>query len=324
MNTQSSFLGIFVALISASMATVIAQGPRLMATVADNAPVTIAPEPGRTPLATLAEGTQVQVLGPAEDGWYRIAFQDNYLLGDRIGYVRAEHLRMASAPLNPTAGRGGKGPGSSTTPDEGRKGSGSATNRRALRGGLTDSSIAEAIVAGRMQKSVQGLRLLENGQPWTQSSSASIMTSRFRLQLHTPLAWIRQIASEAASDARTFKLEDVTDEMTEPVLRVTAYSAPTNPSSPNRACWVRHVVLRGATKDSVVQPLSKVAFSEHVVSATGGSTVFEGVRLTFPMDAVRRLRGPRGDGEFFIGVIGAAGEEKDLKIIREYLQDLPM
>jgi hypothetical protein len=313
----------------ASMATVIAQGQRLMATIAENAPVTIVPEPGRTPLATLTEGTQVQVLGPAEDGWYRIAFQDNYLLGDRVGYVRAEYLRMASAPLNATSGRDGKGAAVAATPANalpanGGKASGAAANRRASRGGLTDSSIAEAIVTGRMQKSVQGLRLLENGQPWTQSTSASIMTSRFRLQIHTPLAWIKQIASDAASEARTFKLEDVTDEMTEPVLRVTAYSSPTSPSSRNRACWVRHVVLRGATGDSVVQPLSKVAFSEHVVSGAGGSTVFEGLRLTFPMDAVRRLRGPRGDGEFFIGVIGVAGEEKDLKITREYLQDLPM
>ena len=322
MNTRSPFQLIFVAVICASMATAIAQGQRLMATVADNAPVTIVPEPGRTPLATLAEGTQVQVLGPAEDGWFRIAFQDNYLLGERIGYVRTEHLRLAPAPQITPGSQGAK---ASNTPANGSGTPGAvATNYRSSRGNLSDSTIAEAIVNGRMQKSSHGLRLLENGLRWGPSSSTSAMTSRFRLQIHTPLAWIKQLAGEAAKQSRTFTLEDVTEEMTEPVLRVTAYSTALNPSSASRGCWVRHVVLRGATKDAVVQPLSKAAFSEHVVSAAGGRTVFEGLRLTFPIEAVRRLRGPRADGEFFIGIIGVNGEEKDLKITREYLLELPM
>jgi hypothetical protein len=330
MNTRSSFLLIFVAVISASVATGLAQAPRRMATVSDNTPVTIVPEPGRTPLATLVEGTQVQVLGPEEDGWYRIAFQDNYLLGDRIGYVRAEHVRLATTTATSPSDRGAKSPAPVATPPIARPPNGSrtsgpaATNRRPSRGNLTESSIAEAIVTGRMQRNVQGLRLLENGQTWTASTGAGAMTSRFRLQLHTPLTWIKQLAGDAANQSRAFRLEDVTDEMTEPVLRITAYSAPMSPSSGSRACWVRHVVLRGATKDSIVQPLSKVAFSEHVVSGAGGSTVFEGLRLTFPIDAVRRLRGPRGDGDFLIGVIGLNGEEKDLKITKEYLQELPM
>ena len=42
------------------------------------------------------------------------------------------------------------------------------------------------------------------------------------------------------------------------------------------------------------------------------------------MDAVRRLRDSRADGEFVIGVIGVNGEEKTLKITSAYLQQLPM
>jgi hypothetical protein len=328
MNNRSPFALIFVALICASVATGLAQGQRLMGMIGDSAPVTIVPERGRTPLATLPEGTQVQILAAEEDGWYKIAFQDNYLLGERVGYVRVEHLRLASPSSSTPRSPGSRSPAPAplkqpiTRPGNGSATSGSVgTNGRGSRGSLTDSGIAEAIVTGRMSKSLQGLRLLENGQAWTRLTGTS--TSRFRLQIHTPLAWISQLASDAALESRTFKLEDVTDEMTQPVLRVTAYSGAIAPSG-DRTCWVRHVVLRGAAKDAVVQPLTKVAFSEHVVSAAGGSTVFEGLRLTFPMDAVRRLRDSRADGEFVISVIGVNGEEKMLRITSAYLQQLPM
>ena len=60
MNNRSPFALIFVALICASAATGMAQGQRRMGMIGDSAPVTIVPERGRTPLATLPEGTQVQ------------------------------------------------------------------------------------------------------------------------------------------------------------------------------------------------------------------------------------------------------------------------
>jgi hypothetical protein len=329
MNNRSPFALIFVAFVYASAATGMAQGPRVMGMIGDSAPVTIVPERGRTPLATLPEGTQVQILAAEEDGWYKIAFQDNYLLGERVGYVRIEHLRLASPASSTPRSPGSKSPAPAllkqpiTRPGTASAAPGSVgTNGRGSRGSLSDSGIAEAIVTGRMSKSPQGLRLLENGQAWTRLTGPS--TSRFRLQIHTPLAWISQLASDAALESRAFKLEDVTDEMTQPVLHVTAYSGAVAPTSGDRTCWVRHVVLRGAAKEAVVQPLTKVAFSEHVVSASGGSTVFEGLRLTFPMDAVRRLRDSRADGEFVISVIGVNGEEKTLRITSAQLQQLPM
>ena len=73
--------------------------------------------------------------------------------------------------------------------------------------------------------------------------------------------------------------------MTEPVLRVVAYSGPLA----GGASWVRHIELRSDSKGVAVQPLSKEAFSEHVLSAAGGRSVSEGMRVTFPMEAVRRL-----------------------------------
>ena len=322
MNTRSAILLIFVAALC-SWADVAAQGPRVLAVVTENAPVTILPERGRTPLATLSEGTQVQILGAEEDGWYRISFQDNYLLGDRVGYVRAEHLRvsgsLSATPANSKPASSANG--SSSAPESTTTSPATPTRRR---GGLTESSIAEAIVTGMQRKGGSGLRLLENGQRWAGSPTGPSIDSRFRLQIHTPLAWIQQLASDAAKESRSFNLNDITEEMTEPVLHVTAYSEPRSSGRSGRPSWVRHVVLRGDAKDPVVQPLRKTAFSEHVMSATGGSAVFEGLRLTFSLDDVRRLRGLHGDSEFVISVIGSNGEVKNLKITKELLRDLPM
>jgi hypothetical protein len=313
MNRRSTFVPIFVAILCGWIATTVAQVQRMLGTIVESAPVTIVPEPGRTPLATLSEGTQVQLLGPEENGWYRITFQDNYLLGDRVGYVRAEHIRTSSIPALPANG--------SSDDSADRKGSRTGASRSSAprRDGLTDSSIAEAIIIGQ-QRGVAGLRLLDNGQRWKTNPGTN--TSRLRLQIYTPLAWIQQNAADAAAAARPFTMGDVTDEMTQPVMRILVYAESTGYGTP--APSLRQVVLRGADTDVVVSPNSKAPFSEHVLSAAGSSSVFEGMRMTFPMEAVRRLRGPHGDNEVVIASIGAHGAGKIVRITREHLQDLPM
>jgi hypothetical protein len=312
MNPRPGVVLICAAAMALSLATGFAQGQRIVGTVAVSAPVMLLPETGRTPLATLAEGTQIQVLSADEPGWYRISFQDSYLWGDRVGYVRAEYVRVSAVPPSSGASRS-PAPGAST--------GGSA------RSGLSEASVATAIAVGRQQKGAQGLRLLDTGQRWTAlpaaGARASSGNSRFRLQIHTPLAWIQQLASDAARESSPFALENVTDEMTRPVLRVTAFSEVT--AGATGGGWrIQHVVLRGERKAAIVQPLTKEVYSEHILKAMGGSTVFEGLRLTFPLDAVRRLRGDRGDGELVITVIDARGGATNVRIAKQHFVDLPM
>jgi hypothetical protein len=297
------------------------QAQRVTGVVAKDAPVTLLPEPGRTPLATLPAGTVVQVLGE-EKGWYRISFQDSYLLGDRIGYIRAEHLKLpgkaASAgaadrfsptvPISPVPSRGG----------------------RRSRTGLSDEQIAAAIADGHRQPDrAHGLRFLDTGQTWVELVAGVTrpgMATGFQVQIHTPLAWIRQLASTAAGQKRRFTVDHVTDEMAAPVLRVTAYIDVRNPAAdgaktPSR---VSNVVLRSESGDAVVQPLSKDAFSEHVVDAKGGRLVFEGLRLTFPLEAIRQLRGPNGDRSVLLVVTGTNGRERRLELAKQHFDLLPV
>jgi hypothetical protein len=332
MNRRTVLLLTVVAAICGSLAAPQAQSQPVVATIAETAPVTLLPDPARTPLAMLHEGTQVKLLGPQEEGWYRISFQDNYLFGDRVGYIRVEHVRLPGSSERtgtpPKVASNGARP-AGTTVDARTTPRPSSPIRRASLNGLSAETIASAIaLAHRQQGSGRGLRLLDSGAPWTRLLSGGAESpSAVRLQIHTPLSWIQQLAADAAREARRFDVDDVTEEMTQPVLRITALANMTNAATtPGRTPrpWMRHIVLRGDARSAVVQPLSKEAFSEHVVNATGQQAVFEGLRLTFPMNAVRKLRGPRGDGDFVIAVIGTGGEEKDLKITKQHFVDLPM
>jgi hypothetical protein len=68
-----------------------------------DAPVRIYPDVNRVPLATLTPGTSVQILEQRGE-WLRISFRDK-TLGDRVGFVRAEHVRTArqNQPATPPA-----------------------------------------------------------------------------------------------------------------------------------------------------------------------------------------------------------------------------
>lgn len=360
MRSRSIQILLLVAALVGSISILNAQDRGVPGTLTADAPVMLLPEEGRTPLAVLTAGTRVQVIDAPEEGWYRISFQDNYLFGDRVGFVRAEHVRVfgrvpgVSPERSLTPGAGHKALPESNAPAATRQSKPAATQTRVSaptpqngsaphtnggsaappiepkfepaaripRAGLSESSIATAIILGQRQRDgSDGLRLFETGVVWTRAGSkTSSAGSRFRLQIHTPLAWIQQQARDAARASRTFTLDDVTDEMTEPVLRVVAYSG--TPAS--RGSWVRHIELRSTANNVVVQPLTKEAFSEHVLSAGGGSAVSEGMRVTFSMDAVRRLRGRTGDAEFFVSVTGPAGEKKDVRLTRSHLAALPM
>jgi hypothetical protein len=297
-----------------------AQQARVFGTIVTAAPVTLLPERGRTPLAVLDPGTQVEVLGDVKDGWYQVVFRNGF--GPRIGYVRAESLRVSARIAIPS---GREAEPSVVAP--------SASEAAALRNRLTDTSIDTAIFLGQRQKGqTQGLQLFESDQ--TRPDGTAVGTSgpeadrRVRLQIYTPLAWIQQLASDAAIQGRTFNRHDVTEEMKLPVLRLTAYGPGADDGKKadlrQTPMVISHVVLRGESRDSLVQPLSKEAFSEHQVTASGEVAVTEGLRLTFPMDGVRELRGPRGDRGFSVVVIGPDGNELAFELKTKHLADLPM
>jgi hypothetical protein len=317
-------------------------------------PAFLFPDPTRTPLATLPAGTLVRVM--LHDGdWCQVLFRDPRI-GDRIGYVRAAHVRtlqssapesaattapeapptsasaapvvgaaadaadaVADAPSRATAQPGVPATSASRLPEAER------------RVDLDKGAIADAVRIGMQQKGrTQGLRLVDSAQQFVAGMGSlgdgAIASNGFRVQIYTPLAWIRQLASDAAKEYRQFSVTDLSDEATEPVLRVVAYPDTRNTVSRDGMLGtssVRHLVLRDESKRIVVQPIFKEAFSVEAANAMGGKAAFEGLRLKFPMDAVRDLRGPNRDREFFVTVIGTTGEERDFRVKKKHFDDLP-
>jgi len=66
-----------------------------------DAPVRLYPDLNRTPLATLPPGTPVQIM-EKQGEWLRISFRDSSL-GDRVGFVRAEHIKPLAKDQHPAA-----------------------------------------------------------------------------------------------------------------------------------------------------------------------------------------------------------------------------
>lgn len=181
---------------------------------------------------------------------------------------------------------------------------------------LTDEEITAVIAQGVKAKGEeQGLVLKD---------VASALFSKgvdLQARLYTPSTWIAQQASQAAKEYRPFTLKDVTEDMRAPVLRVTIMEEqPINS--------FQHVVLRDQTKTQALQPTVKESFLEEVTASSwagmfGASTYVQGIRAQFPLDGLRTLRGPQGDQEFFLTVIGVTQVETTFKIKKKHFAKLP-
>jgi hypothetical protein len=147
----------------------------------------------------------------------------------------------------------------------------------------------------------------------------------FSIVVYAPLEWIAQQASNAAKEYRPFGISDITDELRQPVLRVIVHpDMPNNLTARGRAqtSSVQHVVLRDESKQIVSQPISKEEFPEEVSNALGAQATYMGLRALFGIDDLQRVRGPQGDGEFFVTVVGDGREEKNFKIKTKHFAHL--
>lgn len=193
---------------------------------------------------------------------------------------------------------------------------------------MTDDQIQQAVTAGQKAKGKrQGLVLRDTaaGIAAAMAGSGSSATNGFWLEAFTPLSWIQQQASNAAKEYRTITAANVDDTWREPVFRVLVHpDTPTNVTSDGIrfSASVQHVVLRSEDRKIVIQPLTKEQFTEDAQNGFGAKVTYSGVAAQFPMDALRELRGPKGDKEFLITVIGTGREEKNFKVKKKHFEDL--
>lgn len=133
----------------------------------------------------------------------------------------------------------------------------------------------------------------------------NMSASGFRVEVYSPIAWIRSEAIRAKEEMRPFTISDVTPEMRADVWRVKAY-----PSTPDKVdqkfsvSSVSHVVIRNKDKTVIIQPIKKKPFP-HTLQTLGGMTLtFEGLDLTFPGGEVAKLWGDKQNQSFWISVVG--------------------
>jgi hypothetical protein len=332
-----------------ALSSVFAQSQTVV--VVASAPVRIMADASRIPLTTLRPGATLRV-EEHEGDWYRVSFRD-VRWGWRVGYVRAEHVspETPAVPQNAVIARPvGESDVAAVESAEPKPPSAVPTAAPPLAsastpvrmperpadvsrsGGLSKRAISESIAIGRRQRNrTQGLQVIDSARQFPAAFGGVDGTGRtpstgLRLQVFTPLAWIRQLAGEARTENRKFGLDHVSDEASEPVLRVIAYLKVSNTgasSGVSRTAAVEHVVLRDPNTGMVVQPTFKEPFQRKAANAMDGRAAFDGLLVKFPMDAVRELRRASEDHEFFITVIGSTRETRDFRVKKNDFDKLP-
>jgi hypothetical protein len=198
---------------------------------------------------------------------------------------------------------------------------------------LTQQEKLEAVRIGLNAKGrFTGLNLSDTGRGISNAFVAMGNNPRntpsgrgFSLVLYTPKTWVAQMASNAAKRYEAFTVDNITSDMISPVLRVIVHpDTPTQISGAGmrNTSSVEHVVLRDEAKTLVVQPSSDRPFSETVSSALRDVT-YEGIEVTFLLTSVNELRGPNGDKEFLVVVIGRGRTERTFKIKKKHFERLP-
>jgi hypothetical protein len=203
----------------------------------------------------------------------------------------------------------------------------SAVGVGAQKQALTDHDKADAVRIGtKAEGTLTGLVLVKGGMRFEEGTTLDDATiaGGFGVRVYTPQTWVEQFAANAAKNRRRFTIRQITAAMLEPVLRVVVY--PDKPTPPGgagpRGSAIEQIVLQDEAKAFVVQPLTKEPFTDKA-SPPMRDMAYEGMTATFQLDAVRVLRGPKGDQEFLIVVVGTGSKEKAIRVKQKDFALLP-
>lgn len=199
---------------------------------------------------------------------------------------------------------------------------------------LDDSRIEQAIAFGSGNRGENcGLSLKDTAQGFMRGIAAlsddrNAPTTGFSLDVYTPFTWIAQNASWEAKKYKEMVAEQVTEEMSDPVLRVYA-----NPDMPTRiggsglvgSSGVGHIIVRSTKKKGfeVLQPLETEEDLEYAQNAFGAEVAYSSMVAYFEMEDVIRISNLDKKSEFFIVVVGTTGEEKKFKVKTKHFKRLP-
>lgn len=298
------------------------------------APVRLMPDASRVPLATLIPGTPVRLEEEAGE-WYRVSFRDPHW-GWRIGYVRADQVEAKSAEAQKRPAETATilpPPGIAQEVSENDPSQVADHSATAMRNSeMSKRAISESIALGRRQRDrTQGLALTDSARQFPAAfaggdGTGMTLGTALRLQVFTPLAWIRQLAGEAKRDNRKFGMDDVSGDVSEQVLRVfvnvSGPNAGARPGTPGMPA-VQEITLRDPSSGTIVQPTSKQPFHRDSADVTHEAPGGEGWLVKFPMEAIRELHAGADDREFVISVTSSNRETREFRVTKHDFDKLP-
>jgi hypothetical protein len=200
---------------------------------------------------------------------------------------------------------------------------------------LTDEEIAKALEgencpwSGSIRNVFSGDQLTKSGTGLVLLDSKSDKwASGIWIRVLTPYSWICEQAKEAERRFMPFAIEDVTEEMRRPVLRV--YASPGKILKDARKKGLEdhgmtHVTFRSTAKKNfeALEPVSVEEEKRSVEDIDEERTHYPTLIVLFDLEEVARISKLDEKGEVFVVLTNNFGKERKLKIKTKHFKKLP-
>jgi hypothetical protein len=190
-------------------------------------------------------------------------------------------------------------------------------------GSLTDEQVNQAINRGKGKAHMIGLSLVDQQEVFATLMCKDCAQSGYSIYVYNPEQWIELQAARAKKLMMPFTLADVTDEMRQPLLHVTALPSTSDyltGSAMSLSSSVQRIVLSDASRQTTIQPLELENGTVETNSAFR-SAQYTTATASFNMSDVDCLRATDNKGEFFIVVVGT-NKNKFFKVKSRFLPEL--
>jgi hypothetical protein len=189
---------------------------------------------------------------------------------------------------------------------------------------LTATEVRQAIREGQKHKGREcGPVVRDPGQAGSSADDPAACIG-LSAQLYTPFTWVEHQASVAAGEHRVLDTETLARESQDAVLRVVVTFDRSNyPRSflPRATRVGRHVFLRNLGETKTTQPISTVELAGQ--SKDGWTPPYStGILAVFSLQSLTEVRGPDGEDDFVVIVIGDKGRPRRLQISGNALERL--
>lgn len=189
---------------------------------------------------------------------------------------------------------------------------------------LTDEKLAEAVEVCPVDRG----RYDTGPGLYLRDSKSDKWASGISARVYTPYSWICKEAMEAGRKFMTLTVDDVTEDMKRPVLRVRAFPGKIMGNARKHGLeeyGMTHVTIRSTAKKhfAVLEPVSVEEEPETAENIDERKNYYPTLWVLFDLEQVAEISKLDAKGEVFVVFSNSLGKERRLKIKNKHFKKLP-